>query len=474
MHKLLKHISVLIILFCMTSCTTFKMAFLNSPNIDDQKYFPQSIIPTNNPSELNLIKCVNFPLPSVKEVTKYEKKNYDLPLEAFLEETNSTAFLVMRNDSLLYENYFNGNKADKQNIVFSITKSFVTSLLAIAIDEGYIESLDQKVGDFIDTYKTGRKQNIKIRDVLQMTSGINQGDYSNPLKVSRTYYTSDLEKVTSKVKVTAVPGTKWEYKSIDTQLLGMIIESATGKEISALIQEKIWEPLGMEHNAYWTKDSEDGNERMYGGMTMTSRDILKFGKLILNKGNWNGQQIIPEQWITSLPKRTTEHGSWWGYNNGWWMETFLNDNHLDGNDMYASGFKGQYLYINPKNNLIIVRQGLSSGGMKWYSVLSHFSKLLNRESISEINVVDTPELFEGTYVAENGAQILVKRNEGNKWKITVITDGKKVRHDMLTHSALGLTNGWKLKIVLFDLENDKIKGLHFDKTISQPTYFKKQ
>lgn len=451
-----------------------KMVYLNNPSIYDQKYFPNEVILAANPQSICDTKCKDVALPATKYWTKFQDINLDLPLEQFLEKTNTTAFIVMRNDSLLYENYFNGNSIEKQNIVFSITKVFITSLLAIVIDEGHIKSLDQKVGEFVGAYNVGKKKLIKIRDVLQMTSGIDQGDYRSPIKVGQTYYSNNLDNIVSKIQVGVPSGTKFEYKSIDTQVLGMVIEAATGKEVSELLYEKIWKPMGMEYDAYFTKDSVDGNERMYGGMALTSRDILKLGMLYQKKGKWNGKQIIPEDWMNSITIRNEHNGKWWGYNKGWWLETFVDGDYLDGTDFYASGYQGQYLYINPVSNLIILRQGKNPGGIRWYTAIGHLSKLMTHGESKKINVVDHPNQFEGTYVAENGHQVILKKEKENLWRATFIKDQKKRKYNFKSHSSLALTNERKLNLILFDVENGKLKGLNFDPSVEKPTYYHKE
>ena len=451
-----------------------KMVYLNNPSIYDQKHFPNEVILAANPTEINATKCDEIQLPAVKDWTKFQDKNFDLPLDQFLQETNTTSFIVMRNDSILYENYFNGNSIEKQNIVFSITKAFITSLLAITIDEGYIKSVDQKVGEFVDAFNVGKKKLIKIRDVLQMTSGIDHGDYRTLVKVGQAYYNSNLDNFVSKVKIGSPPGTKYEYKSIDTQILGMVIEAATGKQISDLLFEKIWKPMGMEYDAYFTKDRADGNERMYGGMAMTSRDILKLGMLYLKKGNWKGQQIIPVDWVNSLSERTEVDGKWWGYNKGWWLETFIDGDYREGDDFYASGYQGQYLYINPIQNLVILRQGINPGGIRWYSAIGHLSKLMSGHTTNAVNVVDTPKSFEGTYIAENGKEVIISKGKLNLWNVVIRSDGQKEKLDLKSHSTLSLTNERKLNLVFFDVEHSIIKGLYLDRSSTKPTYFKKK
>ncbi len=477
MKSFLLNVSFFGLVLCVSSCTFMKMVYLNNPSIYDQKHFPNEVILATNPTNISATTCDDISLPPVKDWTKFEDTQYDLPLDQFLKETNTTTFIVMRNDSILYENYFNGNTIDKQNIVFSITKAFITSLLAITIDEGHIKSLEQYVGEFVDAYKVGRKRLIKIKDVLQMTSGIDHGDYRSPMKIGQAYYNGNLDNYISKVKVETRAGIKFEYKSVDTQVLGMVIEAATGKQISELLFEKIWKPMGMEYDAYFTKDRTDGNERMYGGMAITSRDILKLGMLYLKNGNWNGKQIIPEDWVNSLSSRTQVDGKWWGYNKGWWLETFIDGNYLEGKDYYASGYQGQYLYINPLQNLIILRQGINPGGIRWYSAIGHLAKILANEqsdSISNnINVIDHPHQFEGTYRAKNGKQLFIKKEKGNRWQVSIVANHRKEKFEVTSHSTLALTNERKLKLVLFDFKDGVVKGLHFDRSVKKPTYFEK-
>lgn len=450
------------------------MVYLNEPSIYDQKHFPQEIIEAANPTNVCINKCDDFLMPAVSEWTKFQDKQSDLPFDEFLKETNTTSFIVMRNDSILYENYFNGNRLEKQNIAFSITKAVITSLLAIAIEEGAIKSIEQSVGEFVEAFNVGDKKLIKIRDLLQMTSGIDHGDYRTYFKIGQTYYNSNLDDYVAKLKVAYKPSSIYEYKSIDTQVLGMVIEAATGKEVSNLIAEKIWKPLGMEFDAFFTKDRADGNERMYGGMAMSSRDILKLGMLYLKNGNWKGKQIIPKDWAKTIGMRTQRDGKWWGYNKGWWLETFIDGDFLEGQDYYASGFQGQYLYINPKENLIILRQGVNPGGIRWYTAIGYLAKLMGQNyQLDTMNIVDNPADFEGDYFSENKDKLEVRKDKKSKWTATLFSSGKKTKYEMTSHSAHALTNERKLNLIMFDVKDGKVEGLHFDRSKIAPAYFTK-
>jgi CubicO group peptidase (beta-lactamase class C family) len=175
----------------------------------------------------------------------------------------------------------------------------------------------------------------------------------------------NLIKSIKKLRLKRAPGQSFEYVSGNTQLLGLILERALkGKTVTQYLQEKLWTPLGMEYAASWSIDSEQsGLEKTFCCLNARARDYAKIGRLYLNKGNWNGKQIVPEKWVQESTKIDTTAGSAFYYQYQWWLPS------TDG-DFMAHGILGQYIYVNPKNKVIIVRLGKTEGKTNWEDVFS--------------------------------------------------------------------------------------------------------
>jgi CubicO group peptidase (beta-lactamase class C family) len=208
---------------------------------------------------------------------------------------------------------------------------------------------------------------VTIKHLLQMTSGIKFSEsYLNPLSDAASYYYGlNLRKELSKMKLKHKPGTKFEYASGNTQMLGLLLErSLNGKSITSYLQEKIWTPLGMEFDATWSVDNKkNGIEKTFCCLNARARDFAKLGRLYKNKGNWNGRQIISQQWIEESTKADTTNGSASFYQYQWWLPT-------PNQDFMAEGILGQFIYVHPSKDLIIVRLGKNEGKADWWEVFT--------------------------------------------------------------------------------------------------------
>ncbi len=379
-------------------------------------------------------------------------------------------------DTILYENYSNNYSANKAAIVFSVTKVFVTSLVAIAIEEGKIKGLEQKVSDFLPAFKEGGRAEMTIEHLLQMTSGLNYSDYENYITAGMTYYNANLLRFVNKAKLAHPPGTHFAYKSIDTQVLGLCLEKAVGKTIAAYLQEKIWEPLGMEYDAYFTIDSKrHGNERMYGGLAMASRDLLKMGRLFLNDGKWEGQQILPKHWVKQASQKNLNPDKWWGYTNGWWLDTYAYEHYLATTDYFAAGFNGQFLYVNPAQNLLVVRTGFNKGEVRWGRVIGQFAEeMAAKNRIDKLDIGRSPQAFIGEYhpVKTKDAVSIFIAYENDEWKITEFVQEKtRARYKVERYCRLSLDNQKKRLRLIFTEEEGKIKGFYLDTYSQNMVYY---
>jgi len=336
-------------------------------------------------------------------------------LDTNLAHSQTYSFLIIRNDSILYENYWNEQTPQSLLPAFSVAKSFVATLISIAHTEGKIKSLQDPITNYIpELYKRDpRFFSITIQHLLDMRSGIKSNeDYYNPNSdVLKLGFGSNIWSVIKKIKIEQPTG-EFDYKSVNTQLLAIILERATGVKTQQYMQEKLWEPIGMESNATWNIDSKKTRMvRAFCCINMVTRDYAKLGRLYLNNGNWNGAQIIPASFViatTHIDSMVLSEG----YKNQWWSNEYsysfkdsleaLNflrktphceptvyvnrqkENKEKGipaktsyvvfylKPMYhAEGLLGQYIYVYPKKNLIIVRTG-HNWSHKKFPAADHF------------------------------------------------------------------------------------------------------
>jgi CubicO group peptidase (beta-lactamase class C family) len=315
--------------------------------------------------------------------------------DAFLEGENTQAFIVIQDDAILFEKYFNETGRDSLLTSFSVAKSFASALIGIAITEGYIHSVDDPITDYLPELAAREPgfEDITIRHLLMMASGL---DYQNmrwailngddPLT---TYYPDQRKAALEFPQIINSPGEYFQYNKYHPQLLGMILERTTGKTVTQYMQEKIWDPLGMEFGGSMSLDSESsGFEKMEAGINARAIDYAKFGRLYLQNGEWEGEQVIPSSWIEESIRVDQEgHGSahypdefgqmiydsLGGYYKYLWYGYFREG---DDFDFTAEGDHGQYIYISPSKKLIIVRNGTAYGELgneDWLRLFHQFA-----------------------------------------------------------------------------------------------------
>jgi CubicO group peptidase (beta-lactamase class C family) len=275
-----------------------------------------------------------------------------------INETNGTiAYVIIKNDSVWFENYYDGFDEDSKSNSFSMAKSYVSGLMGKAIEEGYIKSLDQPVSDFFPEFSEGLAAKMTVGDLSSMSSGTNWNEaYYSPLSITtRAYFDDDLEKVILGLKVVDEPGTKYKYASGDTQLLAMVIEKATRKKLYNYLEESFWKPLGCENQTLWQVDSEAHDlVKAYCCIASNAKDFARFGKLYKDYGKWNGKQILDSVFVTKSIKPRFKESPEYGY--GWWLKQ------QNGKDFFMMrGHLGQYVIVEPNDNIIIVRLGHSKG-----------------------------------------------------------------------------------------------------------------
>jgi CubicO group peptidase (beta-lactamase class C family) len=306
--------------------------------------------------------------------------------DRYLEASGTTAFLVVHDDKLLYERYFNGYDQRSVNTSFSMAKSFASALVGLAIDEGYIKSIDEPITNYLPELlkKDKRFKSITIRHLLTMSSGIKYEEgatlpWSEAADDTKTYYSTDLRELALNCQIEGTPGQYFEYNNYNPLLVGMILEQATGTHVSRYLQEKLWKPMGMEADGSWSLDSkEDGFEKMESGVNARARDFARFGMLFAKEGNWRGKQLISRVWVEESTRPDTSADPSRDYQFFWWVNTPNGKNHFS-----AQGNYGQYIYVAPEKDLVIVRLGKEEGEQGygyWTDLFDELSTKLDTEA----------------------------------------------------------------------------------------------
>jgi len=300
--------------------------------------------------------------------------------DAFLAAQDTQAFIVIENGKIVYEGYFNGAERDSMLTSFSVAKSFDSALIGIAIDEGYIDSVDDPITDYLPelAQRDDRFAAITIRDVLLMASGLDYQEIrwglfngDDPLT---TYGLDQRRLALENTTIIDPPGEYFSYNKYHPQLLGMILERVTGMSVTEYTQTRLWDRVGMEFDGAWALDSEtSGFEKMEAGLNARAIDYAKLGRLFLTGGVWNGEQVVSGDWIrasTSLDPSThypDYYPDHWGqivyadgggYYKYMWYGAVRDTGEYD---FYAVGDHGQYLYVSPAAHMVIVRNGTEFG-----------------------------------------------------------------------------------------------------------------
>lgn len=284
------------------------------------------------------------------------------PLAELLDATDTTAFVVLRDDVVVYERHPGGAERDSIQTSFSVAKSYASALVGIALAEGAIESVDDPITDYLPELleRDPHFARITIEHLISMTSGLRYEENGLPWgDDAQTYYGTDLRDLAlSDTEVVEPPGTRWHYNNYNPLLIGLILERATGVPVAEYLEHKLWKPLGAEFDASWSLDSEDsGFEKMESGINARAIDFARLGVLYLNHGRWRGRQLIPRSWVA---KSTSEAPAAPGYGYWWWLEP--------GGAYMARGNLGQFIFVDPRRDMVIARFGTGDGGADWPAV----------------------------------------------------------------------------------------------------------
>jgi CubicO group peptidase (beta-lactamase class C family) len=365
----------------------------NSDVYDYQKFPERALETSGEPFEFSL---------DLKEDlvrAQFERVSGVDDFEVFLEENHTQAFIVIQDDAILYEKYFDSVRRDSIVTSFSMSKSFTSALIGIAISDGYIQSVDDTISDYLPELadRDPAFADITIRDLLMMSSGIEYKEF--PFvngDDAKTYYYPDLRWLAlNDTHIVASPGEYFLYNNYHPLMLGMILERATGMPVATYLQDKIWKAIGMEYPGSWSLD-EAGFEKMESGINARAIDFAKFGRLFLHNGNWNGARIIPAEWVAESTRADTsvDYRAYYPdsfiftdgqgyYKYMWWGMQRDTQNY----DFMALGNHGQLIYVSPQKNLIILRFGESYGefdsAQGWVEIFYAFATAISGRTSTE-------------------------------------------------------------------------------------------
>jgi len=337
--------------------TTARALVWSEADVGDQHRFPSRLISAGGDAS---------PLPAGDEI--------DLPASSLgvggaggafddsLRQTDTRSFLVVHEDRLVYERYFDGSGRLTRQTSFSVAKSFVSTLVGIAIDEGLIGSIEDPVTQYLPELaaRDPRFEQITLRDLLTMSSGIRYWETDLPwpwTDDTYTYYGVDLRDVAlNRTQIEHPPLQEWQYNNYHPLLLGMVLERATGMSVSDYMSTRLWRPLGAEDDATWNLDSErSGFEKLESGLNATPVDFARFGLLFLHHGEWNGARIVSKDWVSAATAADTNTDPADFYQYFWWVDVKRPGR------FYALGNYGQYIYVAPDADAVVVRFGRDWG-----------------------------------------------------------------------------------------------------------------
>jgi len=320
--------------------TVYKMQRTNA-DITDYKYFENiTLSKSTSPQPWPIHKDYNN-LPETENLKKIHA------------ELGTVAYLIIKNDSIWHEKYYQGYKKDSYSNSFSMAKSIVSATMGKAIQNGYFESIDDKVSSYVNGYSDGLAEKLTIGDLSSMASGLDWNEsYTDVFGVTaRSYISSELNELIKSRAIVEEPGKSFKYYSASTQLLSMVIEEATQNKISTLVHDWFLEPLGFENNSLWQIDGKKNNTvKAYCCFNSNARDFARFGKLYKDFGKWNGVQILDSSFVAKSIKPRFKKSPEYGY--GFWLGK------INENDFFAMrGILGQYVIVVPERNIIVVRLG---------------------------------------------------------------------------------------------------------------------
>ena len=319
-------------------------------------FFPTVRVPAaGSPSALTQGSPVDLP-------ESFDFRGVRIDTTSFLASTDTTGLIVIKDDKIVFEQYFRGDDAHTRTIAWSVSKAFVSVLVGIAVGEGKIHSISDPVTRYVPELAGSGYDGVRIKDVLQMSSGARWNEdysdsHSDVVRFGHAVaFGHSLDAFAATLPREHAPGTYLRYNSMDTQVLSMVLRRATGTSLADYLATRIWQPLGMQDDAYFLTDRQ-GVEFAAGGLNATLRDYARLGLLYAHGGNWQGVQIVPPEWVRAsitpdapqlMPGRRASSTEIWGYGYHWWVPDLRGD-------YVAVGIFNQFIYVNPRERLVIVK-----------------------------------------------------------------------------------------------------------------------
>ena len=264
-----------------------------------------------------------------------------------------SGLLIIRNGHVLFEDYFLGNDRNTRWMSMSVVKSMTAMLVGAAINDGYIDSIDDPVVRYLPRLRGSAYDGVTVRHLIQMTSGVAWNEtYTDPTSDRRRMLDAQIDQqpgtilgLMAALPRAAEPGTRWNYSTGETHVAGALVHAATSKNVADYLSEKIWSGAGMEADANWWLESPDGLEVGGSGLSATLRDYARFGLFLLDDGVIDGERVLPEGWIGEASSRKTVSGDVVEYGYMLWP--------LHGNSYAAIGIFGQFVFVDPDKNLVV-------------------------------------------------------------------------------------------------------------------------
>ena len=320
-----------------------------------------TLSPSPNPLNFESSKAISLP-------ESFNFNNAEIETENFLQQTDTSALLILQNGEIQFEKYWLTGGENVQWLSMSVAKSFISALVGIAIRDGHIKNIEEPISDYVPELNNSPYSNVRIKDVLQMSSGASWNeDYSDPESDINRWAKifalgGSFDEFILTLSDDFEPGTRNHYNSMDTQALGMLVNRATGKSITNYMTEMLWHPMGASNEGYWLLDSE-GMEMAFAGLNVTARDYAKFGELYRLGGELNGEQIVPQSWVkdsitpdgahlTPGDNPLSDYPLGYGYQ--WWIPEG------DKGEFMAIGVYNQMIYVAPESSMVIVKLSANS------------------------------------------------------------------------------------------------------------------
>jgi CubicO group peptidase (beta-lactamase class C family) len=318
--------------------------------------------------------------PELRRVTVHDgDRRVERDLTQFLAASHTTAFLIVRGDTLVYEGYFNGAGHDTVQTSMSMAKSVLSALVGMAIGEGRIGSVDDPITRYVPELaeRDRRFDKVTLRHLLTMTSGLRYEEDGGPwADDTATYYAPDLRKLALEgTEIVEAPGRRFHYNNFNPLLVGLALERAVGTPVSAYLESRLWRPLGMEADGSWSLDSRASRfEKMESGLNARAADFARFGLLFARDGAWRGRQLVPRAWVQDPALAPTRAGRApaGSYQYFWWVQEQRRPR-----AQFARGKYGQHLYVVPASDLVLVRFGRDAGYPFWPELLDDLARRLD-------------------------------------------------------------------------------------------------